>query len=496
MAKPEMLDLLTRDRRRLVAVRASAGQAGGPLPDPETLWRKPALTVANGRNAGQTLSLEDMIDRHRRMVLVDAGDGPRPVETVFTSLLFVVAEPVADPDAMARFLIERIRQSFGPLIDPLEPPAIAFETSLTATAALTVHLGYGVHAPFAGEAARGRILFQPAGEREGTPVTLPSGREAGIYPRQRWLAFARGEALAAATHPDLPGGVTFLISAPGEVTGGVGAHRDGPAVSTLADGKSGQDKAGAARTVEAQPSATPPPPGVDASFDIVSVTGQEGRSLLGALHVAHDRRPSRLWRTQPQGPCLAVVGVCVPARLEGQRIERFWLEVDAGGRLRASGLQAAAQSVVVRGARARLYSRRELRYVGGADAYAARTVDLGGEKRTLLMVEDGALGYVAAPPTPRPVTAVAGADTPDAWAFDWIDEALFVQLASGQVASIGDLLAVRPLGALGTSGASVTLAGLGDAWLLDGARGVAASGAALQPGQRVVLGPLVLEALA
>ena len=98
MAALDMLDVLTRDKRRLVAVRAVA-DGNATLAQAEDLWRKPLFRLSHGPHARQSLSLQDIIDRHRRAILIDGGDGPRPVETIFTSVLFVTPETIADPAA-------------------------------------------------------------------------------------------------------------------------------------------------------------------------------------------------------------------------------------------------------------------------------------------------------------------------------------------------------------------------------------------------------------
>lgn len=479
MSRPDLLDLLTRDRRRLVAVR---GHVEGALPDVERLWRKAHLRMENGPQAGQTLSLEDMIDRHRRMVLVDAGDGPQPVETVFTSLLFIVAETLADPAAMERFLRERMRHSFGTLIDPLDDVAIAVETSVSAAHALTVSIGYGIHAPEE-ERPRGRVLFRPAGEPDGSPVTLPGGRAAAIYPTQRWLAFSRSEALTPATHPDLPSGATFLLTPPDEIGGRTARAGAGPALIVLDHGGRDGQRSIEAREAAADGGAAD----VDLRFEILGTSGQQGASVLGTLDVSFDPRPSRLRKARPAGPCLDVIGVAVPTRLEGSRVSRFWIELDGDGLLRRSLMIGSSQACVVQGSRARLYSRREMRYVGAAP-FRARAVAVGSEKRSLVISTEGAIGHVGLPSTPASFAFGGDGD----WDLDWIDQSVFVELSGGRIAPLGPLLPRRELGRLSAGPGGVAVESGGDAWLLDKDRARPAAGP-LQPGQELVLGPLVLR---
>jgi hypothetical protein len=285
--------------------------------------------------------------------------------------------------------------------------------------------------------------------------------------------------------------VTFLLSAPGEVTGGAGMRHDGPSLVAIP-----QPGANAGQTVEVHGSASPQPPEIDAAFDVSATTGAEGRTTLGTILVSLDWRPSRLWRRQPPAsmPSLKLIGVAVPTRLEGERVERFWIELDGAGRARISSLIAAEQACVVKGSRARLYSRREMRYTGGSGPFTVETISLDGEKRTLASLTSGELGFVTAPLTPRTLTVSNAADMPDAWSFDWISDALRVELSSGRIAPIGDLMPPRAIGAIGGTAGAVAVSSLGDTWVLDGQTGTPASGVVMRPGTRVVIGPLVLEA--
>jgi hypothetical protein len=481
----DLPSLLMRDRRQQVAVRAVAATVGHGLPDIEALWRKASLTVQNGRQAGQTLSLEDLIDRHRRVIMVDGGEGPQPVETIFTSLVLVAGEPMPDPEAIQRFLRDRISHSFEPLIDPLDPVTISLHTSLDAAPGLTVWLGYGIHAPQPGVMTRGSVDFVPDGESIGTPMTLPDTAPAALFPGQRWLAFGRSEAIAPATHPDLPAGVLFLLAQAGELGPLRGPAESAPALLAL-------QQADDTVAVEIAPAGTGGQ--TDESYELSGVSAQQGRVRLGRIEVRYDVRASRLRALPPGDPIyLRVIGVAVPARLEAQRIARFWLELASGG-LRTSSLQSAGEACVVQAGQARLYSRQDMRYLPRDPGFDVSLAEGDAGKLTLLCRRDGHLGFVALPHTPAAVTfhPATSAGSADAWPLDWLDEALVLDFGGRGIETIGTRWPRRPAARLCRHGATLQLEDSSDAWLLEGGKLQRARGS-ISPNRRLVLGPLVVD---
>ena len=153
---------------------------------------------------------------------------------------------------------------------------------------------------------------------------------------------------------------------------------------------------------------------------------------------------------------------------------------------RRSLLCGSAQAAVVQGSRARLYSRREMRYVGAAP-FEIETVKTASGRLTLAISTEGGLGHLAAPRQP----AILGGE--GEWSLRWVDQFLQIELASGRIAALGDLMPPRPAARLQAGDDGVRLQSLGEAYVIEAGKAVEAAGRTLPAGTRVIIGPLVLR---
>jgi hypothetical protein len=346
-----------------------------------------------------------------------------------------------------------------------------------------------VHAPPLQAPPRGAVLFRPEGESVATPVTWPGGRTAGLYPGQRWLAFSREEADAPAHHPDLPADAAFLLTAPGEIAGQSADASGRPRLYALPASPS-------AATMTITVSDAPATRGVDEAFLVSATSAERGEQPLGHIEVVHDARPSRWRAAAAPGLGLRIMGIAMPQRLAGLRVERFWLELTEAGDLRASALRASAHSAVVKGARVRLYDRRGLFYRPGDSPFAVQSVKAGGESRTLILSEERALGYVALPAAPHRLSPERDRGDAGDWPLDWIDSSVIVDLAGRGPTALPDAWLGRQGPVLWQDRERVLIDSDADLFLL-------ADGAArppdtrwLTPGRRLILGPLVVDLIA
>jgi hypothetical protein len=491
MALPDLMDLIRHDPRGALVVRAVAGEPGGKAPDVETLWRKPVFAVeAGGAALSGKFSLEDILDRNRALVMVDDGAGGQPVDVVFPSLIVVTSEPMPGAGAFGKFLRERITQAFSDVMEDGARIEIATAVNHSAEHPVTVYLGYGVHAPAASNpVAHGRIELSGAdGEPMGEPE-LPGGAAAGVYPRQKMLAFGRSERLAAATHPDLPAGVLLVLGhMPGaSVRGSGGGLPPLAAIPLAADPE--------AASVEARPAPLPAGSAADIRYDVTGVRAQRGRVKLCSVDVSLDARPSRL-QAQPltRGPMLRLAGFAIRDSYGGRRATRFWIDRTAGGTLRHSAMLAERDSIVVQGRNFRIYRRDEMRYERKtADQFTVSRIAFDGAQRTLVTLDDGAFGYIALPG--GRLTAAAGptAGGDGVFAINWCGEAISVQFGGSAVERLDALCEPLPIGLIGGNPQGFETHGGEDLWMINEGKAAPAGTATHPVGSRLVVGPLVVD---
>jgi hypothetical protein len=491
MALPDLMDLIRHDPRSTLVVRAVAGDPGGKAPDVETLWRKPVFTVETGGEAQSgKFSLEDVLDRNRALILVDDGAGGQPVDVIFPSLIIVTNEPMPGAAAFAKFLRDRMTQAFSDVMEDGAKVEISTAVNTSAEHPVTVYMGYGVHAPSAANpVTQGKIEIVAAdGEPMGEPE-LPGGAAAGIYPRQRMLAFGRSDKLAAATHPDVPAGVLLALGhLPGSAARGSGVGLPPlTAIAVTADPD--------AASVEARPALLPQGSRVDARFDVTGVRAQRGRVKLCSIDVTLDDRPSRLHAQPLKGWLqLKLVGFAIRESFAGKRVTRFWIDRTAGGHLRHSSMLAERDSIVVQGRNARVYRRDEMRYERRtAEKFKAQRVSFDGGQRTVVTLEDGAFGYIAPPDAAltAAVGSMAGGD--GVWPLNWCGEAVTLQFGPGQTERLDALFDQVNIGLVGANAQGFETHAGEDLWILADGKATPAGRATHPPGSRLVVGPLVLE---
>lgn len=489
MALPDLMDLVMHDPRRLVSLRAVAGEAGQPLPDVETLWRKPVFHVETADKAQSgKLSLEDLIDTRRGMTVVDGGSGPQAIDVPFTSLVILTSEQMPGAAEFARFVADRIEQRFRDSIDPAAGVSVHVDASQTGAAPFAVYLGHGVHGPDPERMAHGAVLARHPDDPDGTPPLIGGATPGGLHARQSRYAFSRTELLTAAVHPDLPAGTTFML---GRFPVDAGAQNADGLPPLIAIPQTGDARA---QSIQIEPEPAPSE-GVDIRYRVSGVSQQVGRSAIGVVDVALDTRPCRL-RAKPStaGPSLAVVGLAIPEQFGPGTVARWWAERSGGGRLLSSAMLARRDALVVQGRDVRVYDRREMRYARRPEAgVSVERIAFDGRRRTVLTLADRAFGYVA---VPRDRTAISfGTDRSlqPFGALDWVGEAITVQFGSGLVARLDALYGQDLAGFMAASGDNVFVQSSGDIWLLDGAKASQAGSTEIAPGARFALGPLLIE---
>lgn len=493
MALPDLMDLIRHDPRGSLVIRAVAGDPGGKAPDVETLWRKPVFRVeAGGEALSGKFSLEDVLDRNRALIMVDDGAGGQPVDVIFPSLIIITSETMPGAAAFAKFLRDRITQAFSDVMEDGAKVEISTSVNHTAEHPVTVFLGYGVHAPSAANPVpQGRIeIIAADGEPMGEPE-LPGGAAAGVYPRQRMLAFARSDKLAAATHPDLPSGVLLALGhMPGATARGSGGGLPPLAAIPLTAEPD-------AASVEARPALLPAGSKADIRFDVTGVRAQRGRVKLCSIDVTLDERPSRLHGEPPAGPVhLRLVGFAIRESFAGKRATRYWIDRTAGGQLRHSAMLAERDSIVVQGRNARIYRRDELRYERRlSEKLSIARVKFDGGQRSIVTLDEGAFGYIALPGTTLTAAAGSTAGGDGIWPLNWCGEAVTVQFGPGQTERLDVLLDQANIGIIGGNPQGFETHSGEDLWILAGGKAQPAGRATHPPGSRLVIGPLVVDVM-
>ncbi len=489
MALPDLMDLIRHDPRASLVVRATAGDPGGAMPDVQTLWRKPVFRVeAGGVARAGKFSLEDLLDRHRAMTVVDDGAGGQPVDTIFPSMVIVTAEPLPGGAAFQRFLRDRVTQAFGAAMEDGRGFDVRLATDPAAEHPVTAWIGYGVHAPAEGQGGpRGAVTILAA---DGAPIGEPEfadGAAGGLYAGQKMLAFSRNAALTPVTHPDLPAGVVFALGhAPGGAGRGLASGL--PPLAVLAPGGDPE-----AASVEAQSSPLPSRTAADLRFDVSAVKAGRGRVRLLSIEVALDSRPSRLLAEPPAGPSLRLVGFAIRESFGGRRMVRWWMDRTIGGQFRHSAMLAENDSVVVQGRSVRIYRRDMLRYERrGGEGFSVERVGFGGERRSLLIAE-APLGHVALPPGRRSAFAGPSDGGLESWPLNWCGEGVTVQFGDGGTARLDMLHDMQPLGIVGGNAGGLETHGGGDLWVLDAGKARPAGTVTWPPGSRLAIGPLVFD---
>jgi hypothetical protein len=290
---------------------------------------------------------------------------------------------------------------------------------------LSLFLGHGVFVPSPDERPIGRVEVTLAeGSAEPVEPTLPDGRPAGLYRGQFCLAMAdsaeRSPAICSLlddrSHIYLlqfkqsnewraervSGGVHLLPLA----LDNIGAHDTRPDV----------------RGVE-------PPEGYDCAFEIL----RDGMHYVDVRVIRDIRGSALLNQRPPTDVAYEVIGLLAPDRQSfGRQIHRWWIDLDAEGRLIASASGTPAKTIIFADGAAETYIWRTNRFQAGSDpAFFVEPCRIGGRDRTLVGRADrSALGFLIPPATPRNV----GFDgmTHGLFQLDWLDYAGAVEPVLGE----------------------------------------------------------------
>jgi hypothetical protein len=493
MALPDLMDLIRHDPRRSMVIRAVAGTPGSSMPDVETLWRKAVFTAESaGVPLSGKFSLEDLLERKKGIALVDDGSGGQPVDVIFTSLVILTTEALAGSAAFAKFLTDRIMQRFGDLMQEGNSVTIQFGVTAATEHPVTVYMGYGVHVPAASDSGQqGRIdVLAADGEAVGEPLT--SEAPAGLFPRQEMLAFSRSQNLTAAVHPDLPAGVMFCL---GHVPGSAASKGSASALPPLIALPCSTDPD--ATSVEVRPVPLPSGTKADIRYEVTGVKAQRGRVRLCQIDVTLDSRPSRLHAQPPAGGLvLALSGFAIRESFGGRRMARYWTDRTIGGTFRHSRMLIERDCIVVQGKEPRLYRRADLRYDrGAAQGFSVDRLSFEGDRRSVLISREAPLGYLALPDQMSSVFAGSGFTGDDSFAINWVGSGITVQLASGETRPLSSFYDVSPLGMIGVGAGALRVQAGGDIWNLTSGKPVPAGTGDVMPGQRLVIGPLVVDVM-
>jgi len=483
MAVGYPVDLSDADVGRVGLVRAVLAGGAGDLPHGgRAIWneRRFGLGAAPASDgAGRTI--ERLLGDFHGAEIVDAGDGPEPVGVPFSHLLVLTGEnPETWGSAAAAVLERAIEKQFGRTIDPRVGARVRVLRGRDHDRAMSVCFGYGVFVPPAGAVPVGAVEIRLIGAADAVPIVprLADGEPAAFYPGQRGIVFGDDEALAPATAPGVdPDHAFYLGRLPGDEIDG----SDGPlALRCL-------PRPGTTATVAARRlGSADVGDGWDGAFRLE----RDGRAFADVVY-AFDRRPGRLLERDPAAGALQVVGVLEPSHLLAQRPERWWIDLDAGGCLVRSALVRRAASEVFEGDRARRFDWSRHGY--GPRRRVADNGTIGGRP---IRVVEGRFGAVAALGGPVRLGFAAAAEVD--WRLDWLDHAVTVEprqggavgLASALPADLVYEIALAPGGL--RIGATAGDRRVAVAPAKDGLRFEPREAPVLAPGDRAILGPLVV----
>ncbi|MGJ5088998.1 hypothetical protein ACQR06_26030 [Bradyrhizobium sp. HKCCYLRH1065] len=309
------------------------------------------------------------------------------------------------------------KKRWSNFVDPLvELRARAFVSNRLGEDEIALFFGTGIFAPRASERPVGRVEIHLAEAPAGAQPCFPDQTPAGLYRGQSSLSFSSSTDLTPATVDGLPvgSGIFCLRSNPGGADKApyVLDWQPGPDVTAFRPAREAIDPSDPA---DALFRVTFP----DMTFDVL---------------VIDDTRPSRLLHARPLDRGFSIVGVLEP-EMGGRVPDRWWIDIDDGGRLIASGMRRAQRSLVCRRGTLTVW---DWSAASAAAAHAVRlqTVETpDGERRVLMAPPGRPFGWLNAPDRCQPIAYTPG--QPNMFELDWLDFAGAVEEVVGRADRLG-----------------------------------------------------------
>lgn len=415
------------------------------------LWSAVTLRLRrSGRGIGlrpERYGILGLADRFNDVFRVGVGSTGAGVEVPYAHLALVAGFPLPiNPEDVAGDIQMKLDSLWRQYVDPIVGVRVAlYPDPERDDGRLSLFLGQGVFVPSPDEQPIGRVEVTLAeGSAEPIEPSLPDGRPAGLYRGQFCLAMADSAERSPAVCSLLDdrchvyllqfkqsnewraervsGGAHLLPVA----TDAIGAHDTRPDV----------------RGVE-------PPEGYDCAFEIL----RDGAHHLN-VRVIRDTQGSALLKHAPVKTNIAyeVIGLLAPDRRSfGRQIDRWWIDLDAEGKLIASASGTPAKTIIFADRTAETYLWRTNRFQAGSDpAFFIEPRRIGDRDRSMVgRVDRNALGFLIPPPVSRNV----GFDgiTRGLFQLDWLDfsgavEPVLgepVRLAAASASTLADLTSAR-----------------------------------------------------
>jgi hypothetical protein len=396
------------------------------------LWLAMTLRLRrSGRGIGlrpERYGILGLADRFNDVFRVGVGSAGAGVEVPYSHLALVAGFALPkNPEDVAGDVQLKLDSLWRQYVDPIVGIRVAlYPDPERDDGRLSLFLGQGVFVPSPDERPIGRVEVTLA-EGSGEPVepSLPDGRPAGLYRGQFCLAMADSAERSPAICSLLDDRCHIYLLQfkqsnewrAERVSGGV--HLLPLALDTIGAHDTRPD----VRGVE-------PPEGYDCAFEIL----RDGAHYLN-VRVIRDTQGSALLKHRPRGTDVAyeVIGLLAPDRRSfGRQIDRWWLDLDAEGRLIASASGTPAKTIIFADGAAETYLWRTNRFQAASDpAFFVEPCRIGDRDRTIVGRADrSALGFLIPPATPRNV----GFDgiTRGLFQLDWLDYAGAVEPVLGE----------------------------------------------------------------
>lgn len=397
---------------------------------PPSWLRRLASRWSGGRVAPRRRarkSLLNLLDAYHDVFSSGTQDGVDNVAVPFSHILYLSGPGGtfgADLDGPIRKQIQdAVQRDFGAYIDDLVGVRVMCDVaSHLGREDLLVYFGRGLFVPRDGERPTGRVTVREHGGAAEEP-RLPNGQPAGLYRGQTALAFAWSGRKAPAVCEALPFDehTFFTLGQASRVAS------DAPPLDLLIErGSAGRSYF---KTVSAGPD-----PEVDVRWVV------EADDHVFDVDVIADARPSRL-RREPPGtrPYLEIVGLRAPADTEDEVMDRWWVDLDAGQSLVASGLARRESTIIVEGGRLSRYEWSKFGFEAGAPAfYLSKAPGTAPHDVALRRVDSGAFGYLELPESDMVAVFDRLWWTQNGYWLDWLDFAGGVEGVSGRTSGLAE----------------------------------------------------------